>query len=276
MTSPQVVSKLTHNKGNCIDLVLTSSPEAVGSINVSPNSLLCLDHYLVSFSLSANRRSSSPAAKCRYVLDHSKLDYERLVDYLLNYDYYTQCVWMLTQFGLIFNLSLIINLHFWSSLGQTRNIPSGTIPSQDISLTVSARLGRRLSLIPLSQTYLNWRRKNKICVIKWKSQSQPMKLSSSRNLLIITTKNSTNTLKDPEQQQSACSNASQLSHRHIRSSYLFNQFFESVYSTSTFMPHIPTLNVHLPLLWITLSSQTLNFTQLFPVWILRKPQELTV
>ncbi len=100
----QLVSKPTHNKGNCIDLVVTSSPEAVGSINVSSNSLLCSDHYLVSFLLSANKRSSSPAAKCRYVLDHSKLDYERLVDYLLNYDYSTclnctdvETVWSILQ-----------------------------------------------------------------------------------------------------------------------------------------------------------------------------------
>ncbi len=42
----QLVSVPTHNRGNCIDLVLSSSPEAVGSMSVSSNTLLCSDHLL--------------------------------------------------------------------------------------------------------------------------------------------------------------------------------------------------------------------------------------
>lgn len=83
----QLVTVPTHNRGNCIDLVLSSTPEAVGLLSVSPNALLCSDHYLISFQFSANARPTTPVAKCRYVLDYSKLDYECLMVYLLNYDF---------------------------------------------------------------------------------------------------------------------------------------------------------------------------------------------
>ena len=47
----QLVNSPTHSMGNCLDLVLTNSPESVGHIDISSHPLIQSDHFIISFSL---------------------------------------------------------------------------------------------------------------------------------------------------------------------------------------------------------------------------------
>ena len=70
----QLVTGPTHSKGNCLDLVLSNTPEAVNTVNASQIPRFNTDHYLVSFLLSTHVRTSSAASKTQYAIDYSKLD----------------------------------------------------------------------------------------------------------------------------------------------------------------------------------------------------------
>ena len=84
----QLVDGSTHCKGNCLDLILSNTPDSVGPISISPHSLIQSDHYLLSFTLSVRNHSSiKPKQFARYVPDLSKLNYTNMAEYLLNVDF---------------------------------------------------------------------------------------------------------------------------------------------------------------------------------------------
>ena len=84
----QLVDGPTHCKGNCLDLILSNTPDSVGPITISPHSLIQSDHYLLSFTLSVRNHSSIKSEEVtRYVLDLSKLNYTDMAEYLLDVDF---------------------------------------------------------------------------------------------------------------------------------------------------------------------------------------------
>ncbi len=70
----QLVTAPTHCKGNCLDLILTNSPESVSPISISFHHLIRSDHYMLSFTLSAK---SHPKQPTKYAPDLPKLDYNQ-------------------------------------------------------------------------------------------------------------------------------------------------------------------------------------------------------
>ena len=84
----QLVDGPTHCKGNCLDLILSNTPDSVGPISISSHSLIQSDHYLLSFTLSVRNHSSIKSEEVtRYVLDLSKLNYTDMAEYLLDVDF---------------------------------------------------------------------------------------------------------------------------------------------------------------------------------------------
>ena len=84
----QLVDGSTHCKGNCLDLILSNTPDSVGPISISPHSLIQSDHYLLTFTLSVRNHSSiEPKQFARYVPDLSKLNYTNMAEYLLDVDF---------------------------------------------------------------------------------------------------------------------------------------------------------------------------------------------
>ena len=84
----QLVDGSTHCKGNCLDLILSNTPDSVGSISISPHSLIQSDQYLLSFTLPVRNHSSiKPKQFARYVPDLSKLNYINMAEYLLDVDF---------------------------------------------------------------------------------------------------------------------------------------------------------------------------------------------
>ena len=78
----QLVDGSTHCKGNCLDLILSNTPDSVGSISISPHSLIQSDHYLLSLTLSVRNHSSiKPKQFARYVPDLFKLNYTNMAEY---------------------------------------------------------------------------------------------------------------------------------------------------------------------------------------------------
>ena len=79
----QLVEGPTHCKGNCLDLVLTNSPDIVSPIDSTRIFSIESDHFLLSFSLYSPKRFSPKLSTItRYVPDLSKLNYSDLADYL--------------------------------------------------------------------------------------------------------------------------------------------------------------------------------------------------
>ena len=82
----QLVNSPTHSMGNCLDLVLTNSPESVGHIDISSHPLIQSDHFIISFSLVISAHLSS-SQTTTYVPNLSKLNYDELAEYLLGVDF---------------------------------------------------------------------------------------------------------------------------------------------------------------------------------------------
>ena len=84
ITTSQVIQVPTHTGGNTLDILLTSTPEAVFNTNVVPFSPLCTDHFVVTFRLSFVPITSSSSVKS---FDYSKADWTGLLEFLLDYDF---------------------------------------------------------------------------------------------------------------------------------------------------------------------------------------------
>lgn len=82
----QVIQAPTHNKGNILDIVLTSFPEIISNINVTPHSFLNTDHLAVMFQVSFIPDISS-SLHAKQIYDFSKADWAGLVDHLLDVDF---------------------------------------------------------------------------------------------------------------------------------------------------------------------------------------------
>uniref|UniRef100_A0A1X7TYP8 Endonuclease/exonuclease/phosphatase domain-containing protein n=1 Tax=Amphimedon queenslandica TaxID=400682 RepID=A0A1X7TYP8_AMPQE len=82
----QVVQVPTHNKGNTLDIVLTSIPEAISNVIATPITSFNTDHLAVMFQVS-HLRDVSPTLLAKRVYDFSKADWAGLVDSLLDFDF---------------------------------------------------------------------------------------------------------------------------------------------------------------------------------------------
>ena len=82
----QVVQVPTHNKGNILDIVLTSIPEAISNVNATPITSFNTDHLAVMFQVS-HLLDVSPTILSKQVYDYSKADWPGLVDHLLDFDF---------------------------------------------------------------------------------------------------------------------------------------------------------------------------------------------
>lgn len=83
----QLIDKPTHTKGNILDLILTNSCHRITNINISPpKNILNSDHSIIDFSLS---HSVTPHSKVlpQYVFDFPKADYNGLCSFLMDINY---------------------------------------------------------------------------------------------------------------------------------------------------------------------------------------------
>ena len=63
----QLVEEPTHIKGNCLDLILTNTPDNIGPIHITQESLIQSDHLVLSFTLSTCHSQESRSL-CSFVL----------------------------------------------------------------------------------------------------------------------------------------------------------------------------------------------------------------
>ena len=85
----QLIHEPTHTKGNILHLVLTNDNDLVtnATVNLS-NHHLSTDRYLISFKLSHPVQPSLQVqTRSRYVLDYPKPNYDAICSYLLDYDF---------------------------------------------------------------------------------------------------------------------------------------------------------------------------------------------
>ncbi|XP_011407128.1 PREDICTED: uncharacterized protein LOC105314575, partial [Amphimedon queenslandica] len=82
----QVVQVPTHNKGNTLDIVLTSIPEAISNVIATPITSFNTDHSAVMFQVS-HLRDVSPTLLAKPVYDSSKAEWTGLVEYLLDFNF---------------------------------------------------------------------------------------------------------------------------------------------------------------------------------------------
>ena len=102
----QLVDGSTHCKGNCLDLILSNTPDSVGSISISPHSLIQSDHYLLSFTLSVRNHSSIKRKQfAKYVPDLSKLNYTNMLSICLMWTFQT------VYYQLMLILSGVVSAH---------------------------------------------------------------------------------------------------------------------------------------------------------------------
>ena len=80
-----LIASPTHIKGNILDLVLVNLPESVGNIIIHSKSTLS-DHFPITFNVSSTRKrvTKSPILPTP---NFSKLDYNALTSYLLEFDF---------------------------------------------------------------------------------------------------------------------------------------------------------------------------------------------
>ena len=76
----------THSGGNILDLVLSVSPDIVQNVSSFSSSLLCSDHFPISFDLDVNV-SCSPKSLYSWVYAYSRTDFEGLNSFLQDYDF---------------------------------------------------------------------------------------------------------------------------------------------------------------------------------------------
>ena len=85
----QLIRQSTHNKGNILDLVLTNDLDCIGDVSVTDSLPIKSDHYLIHFFINSQPVRSAKS-KSRQVIDYSKKYMQGLCDYLLDYDF-TSC-----------------------------------------------------------------------------------------------------------------------------------------------------------------------------------------
>ena len=85
----QQVDHPTHIHGSILDLIITSSENSVSDINLSLefNQTIKSDHYLISFKLHQTSPTPSSSKDPVYVFDYHKGDYEGLNDFLISTDF---------------------------------------------------------------------------------------------------------------------------------------------------------------------------------------------
>ena len=83
----QHVLEPTHVKGNILDLILTSENVSIDHLTIYPLSVVSLsDHLVISFDLFFNIPSISKSKPC-YIFDFCRADFNSITSFLLDYDY---------------------------------------------------------------------------------------------------------------------------------------------------------------------------------------------
>ena len=112
----QLVQEPTHSKNNCLDLILSNSPDNVGPIDIAQNSLIQSDHFMLSFVLwSPIRSPSKPPTISRCVPDLSKLNYSDLAQHLFDTDF-SECLLSSDANHIWSRLNSIINYYFCGAI----------------------------------------------------------------------------------------------------------------------------------------------------------------
>ena len=248
----QLISHPTHIQGNILDLILTNDTNFVHNISIS-NSNSCpptSDHYKISFHISAST-PPKPKSKTHYILNYSKADWSGLAQYLFDFD-----------FSHLYNISNLNSL--WCQLKQIIHdsailfIPKIKVRSSHNPVWFTPTIRHHLHIIHSLRKTCRKRptpsNNSKLASAESRLQTLMTQAKSDFENHLITSFAHNNSNKIYSYIRSLSRHSSFPPVMYLDSTSasvdlekaeLFNQFFHSVFSTTTFtLPQISHLPIH--------------------------------
>ena len=262
----QLVHSPTHLKGSILDLVLTNSDELLSNVEViPPHHSLSSDHYIISFQLSL-LKSLTPRQKPRYVFDFPKANLTGLCNFLLDFDF-SSC------------LASVNTEYVWSAIkqaiytGMDQFIPKVRIRSHQYPIWFTPELRhlskcirtltRRCSSTHSSHVI------NKLQSLKENFHDKLLATKSKYETKLIQSAAGRKNSKIFDYIRSLTSNNiippsvsynSVISHSDAESANIFNSYFHSIFTSSSFPSPNPDV---LPLPTISLESISISDSEVF-------------
>ena len=262
----QLVHSPTHLKGNILDLVLTNSDELISNVEViPPHHSLSSDHYIISFQLSL-LKSVTPRQKPRYVFDFPKANLSGLCNFLLDFDFSSclasaniEYIWTAIKQAIYTGMGLFIpkvrirshQYPIWFTPELRHLSKCIRTLTRRYTSTHSSHVGNKLQ--SLKENF-----HDKLLATKSKYETELIKSAAGRKnskIFDYIRSLTSNNIIPP-----SVSYNSVISRSDAESAKLFNSYFHSIFTSSSFPSPNPDV---LPLPTISLESISISDTEVF-------------